>query len=160
MSRLKLVVVGCLFVPAACGTEAPEQEAVDTPETPTMELTPGPAFLALHRYNPVSDELNERLLADLASLNQAVADAGQPETGYQVWKVTGEQTGDHGYIIGSIWADRATYDAVHEHEAYTTAMAAIATLPSSRISRNCRKPLPRSPSKFSAGIRQSSSRTS
>jgi len=57
-------------------------------------------------------------LTFLDELNQAVASSGHPETQYRTWKVTGEQTGDYAYLFGSVWADRATYDTVHEHPNY------------------------------------------
>lgn len=85
----------------------------------------GSPFLALHLYNPVSDEANEQFLGFVSELNAAVASTGLSDTKYRVWKVTGEQSGDYGYLFGSTWADRATYDAVHEHDAYRAAIKRI-----------------------------------
>ena len=52
----------------------------------------------------------------LDEFSEVVARAGHPETRYRVWKVTGEQAGDHAYLFGSAWVDRDVYDAVHAHD--------------------------------------------
>ena len=122
MIRNILLPLGCLLMLAACATETPEPE-VAAPET--TEPVSGPPFLALHLYNPASDGAHQQLLSGLDELSQVVASSGHPETQYRVWKVTGEQTGDYGYAFGSVWADRATYDAVHEHDDYKAVMARV-----------------------------------
>lgn len=123
MTRRVLVLLGGFLVPAACGTEAPETEAAA--ESAPVATAAAPALLALHLYNPASEEAEARFIGGFRDLNQAIADAGHPETRYQAWKVTGEQAGDFAHLFGSIWTDRATYDAVHAHEAYTSAVAAL-----------------------------------
>ncbi len=122
MIRNILLPLGCLIMLAACATETetPEPEVV-APET--TETVSGPSFLALHLYNPASDDAHQQFLTNVDELNEVVASSGHPETQYRVWKVTGEQTGDYGYLFGSVWTDRATYDAVHEHDDYKAVMA-------------------------------------
>jgi quinol monooxygenase YgiN len=124
MNQRLLGVFGCIVLAAACG-EAPQPEATEAQPGTTVPATAGPSFLALHLYNPGSDSAHEELLGGLSDLNEAVAEAGHPETRYAVWRVTGEQAGDYAYLFGSVWADRSTYDAVHGHEAYTTVMSAL-----------------------------------
>lgn len=116
-----LLSLGGILVLAACATETPP-ETPETTEASEMAAPASPTFLALHLYNPASDDAHQQFLTFLDELSQAVASAGHPETRYRVWKVTGEQAGDHGYLFGSLWADRATYDAVHEHDAYKAVM--------------------------------------
>ena len=125
MTRRVLTLLGCLFVAAACDTGTPEPGTTDTGTAAAPDVASGPAFLTLHLYNPVSEAEHAQFLSNLTMLNRAVIEAGHPETQYTVWRVTGEQSGDHAYLFGSIWTDRAVYDAVHTHEAYLTATAAI-----------------------------------
>ncbi len=122
MIRRVLLPLGGILVLAACTTETPPETPETTEATEMAAPASGPTFLALHLYNPASDDAHQQFLTFLDELTQAVASAGHPETRYRVWKVTGEQTGDHGYLFGSLWADRATYDAVHEHDAYKAVM--------------------------------------
>ena len=126
MNTRLLFLFALFFGFSACASETPEPEAAETPEVTEMAEAPsGPPFLALHLYNPASDEAHQRFLGFLSELNEAVASTGQSNTQYRVWKVTGEPTGDYTYLFGSIWADRATYDAVHDHDAYKAVMARI-----------------------------------
>ena len=118
MIRRILMPLGCILVLVACATETPPEPAETTQAPEATEQAPGFSFLALHLYNPASDDAHQQLLAGLGELSQAVAGAGHPETRYRTWKVTGEQDGDFGHLFGSLWADRATYDAVHEHDDY------------------------------------------
>ena len=124
MTRRVLTLMGCLIVAAACA-ETPEPEATEDAVVATTEAASGPSFLALHLYNPPDEAAHQQFLAGFAGLNAAVAEAGHPETQYVAWKVSGDQEGDFGYLFGSVWADRATYEAVHGHEAYMAAMAAL-----------------------------------
>jgi hypothetical protein len=121
MTKSTFLPLGCILGLVACAPETPPEPAA-TAEAAAAPSS-GPTFLSLHLYNPPSDEAHQRLLTLLDELNQAVARAGHPETRYVVWKVTGEQAGEHSHLFGSVWADRATYDAVHEHEDYRAVMA-------------------------------------
>jgi len=125
MTRRFPVLLGCLLATAACGSDSPDTETTGARVAAPAEAATGPALMALHLYNPGSEEAHMQFVAGLSTLNQAVIDAGHPETAYQVWKVAGEQSGDYEYLFGSIWSNRAAYDAAHAHEAYTTAMAAL-----------------------------------
>jgi hypothetical protein len=125
MIRRILLPLGCILVLVACATETPP-EPTETTEAPEASAqAPGFSFLALHLYNPASDDAHQQFLTTLGELSQAVASAGHPETRYRVWKVTGEQSGDYGHLFGSLWADRATYDAVHEHDDYKAVMTPL-----------------------------------
>ena len=122
MIRRILLPLGCILVLAACATETPPEVAETTEPPETTESLSGPSFLSLHLYNPASDDAHQQFLASFGEFNQAVASSGHPETRYRAWKVTGEQTGDYGYLFGSVWTDRATYDAVHDHDDYKAVM--------------------------------------
>ncbi len=121
-SRLSLLVAIALAV--ACAGEAPEPEVPDAASAAAGPAA-GSALLALHRYNPTSDEAHLRFTEWLGELNAAVAAAGHPETQYRAWRVTGEQSGPYEYLFGSLWADRATYDHVHQSEGYLAVMAEV-----------------------------------
>jgi len=125
MIRKVLLLLGSVLMMTACGAETPAPEAVTEESAETTETASGPAFLALHLYNPASDDTHQEFLASLAELNEAVASSGHPETEYRAWKVTGEQAGDFGYLFGSVWTNRAAYDAAHEHDDYKAVMARI-----------------------------------
>ncbi len=78
----------------------------------------GPAFRTVHLFNLPSPETEAKLLGMLGEFNQLFTQLGYPNVQYRVWKVHGEQKGDYSYLWDSLWPDRATYDKVHEHEAY------------------------------------------
>jgi hypothetical protein len=125
MVRSSLLPLGCALALAAC-TPEPPPEPVETPETPETTAAPSAmTFLSVHLYNPASDEAHQQLLTTLAELNEVVASVGHPETRYGVWKVADEQAGGYSHRFGSVWADRATYDAVHEHADYRAVMARV-----------------------------------
>jgi len=113
---LILALAGCQGSSQEPADEAPADEAV-VPAEPD-----GVPFLALHLYNPASDEAHQQFLGLLSELNAAVLSTGLSDTQYRVWKVIGDQSGEHGYLFGSIWADRAAYDTVHAHPAYQAVM--------------------------------------
>jgi quinol monooxygenase YgiN len=125
MIRKILLPFGCILALVACATETPPEPAETTEAPEATEPASGPSLLALHLYNPASDDAHQQFLTGLGELSAAVASVGHPETRYRVWKVAGEQAGDHGHLFGSVWADRATYDAVHEHDDYKAVMAKL-----------------------------------
>jgi quinol monooxygenase YgiN len=125
MIRQILLPFGCILALVACATETPPEPAETTEAPEATEPASGPSLLALHLYNPASDDAHQQFLTGLGELSQAVASTGHPETRYRTWKVTGEQDGDYGYLFGSLWADRATYDAVHEHDDYTAVVTQL-----------------------------------
>ena len=95
------------------------QETADSSAVTTSAEEPAdPRFLALHLFNLPSADAEQQLLAMLADFNQMLTDIGLPETRYNVWKVTGDQSGAYTYLFGSVWANRAAYDEAHEHPDY------------------------------------------
>ena len=100
---------------------APGAPALDPPAT----APEAPRFAALHLIDLAEGVTAVDLADTLETLNEAVAEAGHPETRYLVWENTGERDTTYGHVFFSVWADRPTYDAVHEHEAWQTAADAI-----------------------------------
>ncbi len=124
MNSPRALLLTCLTLVAACAADAPEAETPSV-ETAVTAAQAGPTMLALHRYNPTSAQAHREFLGWLGELNVAVAAAGHPETQYRAWRVSGDQSGPYAYLFGSLWADRATYDAVHRSEGYLAVMAEV-----------------------------------
>ena len=61
-------------------------------------------------------------------MNRAIADSGHPNAGYRLWKVTGEQAGEYSYLWEGAWPDQATYDEIHEGEAWQKAAERVGPL--------------------------------
>lgn len=108
--RRAAFIFGIALVAAAAGAAAAHQVA----------RPPATALKTLHLFNiPPADE--PKLLAALADLNEAIAEAGYPQAGYRVWKVSGTQQGSHQYIWEGNWPDRNAYLAIHANDAYQRA---------------------------------------
>ncbi len=90
--------------------------AIASPLRPWESKTP--AYRAVHLLNLPSPEAEAKSLGILGEFNQMLAQLGYPNVQYRLWKVHGEQGGNYSYLWDSIWPDRATYDKVHEHEAW------------------------------------------
>ena len=99
----------------------PERDGPCRPVRKQIILDPKTAAEQLPRYFRALDffsgEAHQQFLRHMASLNTAVARTGLAQTEYLVWTVMGEQAGPFSHVYGSLWPDRATYDAVQEHEA-------------------------------------------
>jgi len=80
------------------------------------------ALKSHHLFNLPAGVTEAELAAAIQGMNRAVAESGHPEAGYRVWKVTGEQSGDYSYLWEGSWPDQATYDAIHENEAWNEAI--------------------------------------
>ena len=85
-----------------------------------QESAPREAFKAVHLVTLTSTEM-ATLLAALADLNTAVAEAGHPEIRYRLYKVVGKQVGNHNYMWESSWPSGAVYDRVHNSPAFQAA---------------------------------------
>jgi hypothetical protein len=109
------VLVGCLIGAAAFATGFATAGTAEE----------GPAIKSHHLLN-LPSELSEADLAEaLGKLNAGVAEAGYPEAGYSLWKVTGEQSGDYAYLWEGDWPSQEGYDAIHESESWQAAAEAI-----------------------------------
>ena len=86
----------------------------------------GPAIKSHHLLNLPSDVSEANLAEALGKLNAAVAEAGYPEAGYSLWKVTGEQAGEYAYLWEGDWPSQDDYDAIHESESWKAAWEATA----------------------------------
>lgn len=84
----------------------------------------GPAVKSLHLLN-LPDGITEADLAGaLNKVNRAIFEAGYHHSGYRLWKVAGEQTGDYAYMWEGNWPSEKGYQAIHELEAYQEAATA------------------------------------
>lgn len=93
--------------------------------SPPSTAPDAPRFAALHLID-LADGVTAVDFADtLETLNEAVVEAGHPETRYLVWENTGERDTTHDHVFFSVWADRPTYDAVHAHDAWQSAADAM-----------------------------------
>lgn len=77
----------------------------------------GPALKSLHLLNLPDGVSEEDLAAALTAMNKAIREAGH-HGGYRLWKVTGEQAGEYGYMWEGNWPSQEAYDAIHQLEAY------------------------------------------
>jgi hypothetical protein len=94
----------------------------------TAKQRVSPALKSHHLFNLPATITEAEFAAVLGDLNSAIAEAGYPEAGYRLWKVTGEQVGDYTYLWEGNWPSQAAYDTIHDHAAYA---AAIERIPSS-----------------------------
>ncbi|MBA2303665.1 MAG: hypothetical protein H0W08_13645 [Acidobacteria bacterium] len=85
-----------------------------------QEPPPKEAFKAVHLVTLTSTDL-ATLLASLADVNAAIAEAGHPETRYRLYKVVGKQAGHYNYMWESSWPSGAVYDRVHKSPAFQAA---------------------------------------
>jgi hypothetical protein len=88
---------------------------------PAQEPAPKEAFKTVHLVTLTADEVST-LLAALADLNAAVAQAGHPEIRYRLYKVAGKQAGNYNCMWETSWPGGAVYDAVHTSPAFQAVM--------------------------------------
>ncbi len=84
----------------------------------------GPAIKSVHLLNLPSDVSEADVAEALGKLNVAVAEAGYPEAGYRLWKVTGEQSGEYAYLWEGVWPSQDEYDVIHSGESWQAAFEA------------------------------------
>ena len=82
---------------------------------------PEPALKSHHLLNLPASVTEADLAAALGAMNAAVAEAGYPQAGYRLWKVTGEQAGDFAYLWEGNWPNQEAYDIIHSHPAWEAA---------------------------------------
>ena len=87
----------------------------------TATQSASPALKSHHLLNLPAGITEVEFAAVLSDLNSAIAEAGFPEAGYRLWKVTGEQVGDYAYLWEGNWPSQAAYDSIHNHAAYVAA---------------------------------------
>ena len=85
----------------------------------------GPTLKTVHLFNVASAAAEADLLGALDEMNQAIAQAGYPQSRYRVWKVQGDQQGSHAYLWESTWPDAAAYAKVHETQSYQRAFERV-----------------------------------
>ncbi len=110
------ILAGCLIGVAAFATGFATASTAED----------GPAIRSVHLLNLPSEVSEADLAEALGKLNAAVAEAGYPEAGYGLWKVTGEQSGEHAYLWEGVWPSQDGYDAIHESESWQAAWEATA----------------------------------
>ncbi len=80
-----------------------------------------PALKSHHLLNLPDGITEADVVAALSDANSAVAEAGYPEAGYRLWKVTGERDGRYSYLWEGNWPSQAAYDSIHNHAAVVAA---------------------------------------
>lgn len=108
------ILAGCLIGAVAFATGFATARAAEE----------GPAIKSVHLLNLPSDVSEADLAESLGKLNSGVAEAGYPEAGYSLWKVTGEQAGEYAYLWEGDWPSQEAYDAIHESESWQAATEA------------------------------------
>ena len=88
-----------------------------TAALPAQEPAPKEAFKTVHLVTLTAAEVST-LLAALADVNAAVAQAGHPEIRYRLYKVAGKQAGNYNYMWETSWPGGAVCDAVHTSPAF------------------------------------------
>ncbi len=81
---------------------------------------PSEGFKAVHLVS-LAPSQESSLLAALAEVNAAVAQAGHPDIQYRLYKVIGKQDGKYTHMWESTWPSGAVYDQVHKHAAFDAA---------------------------------------
>ena len=62
----------------------------------------------------------QQILEYFNQYNNAIAEIGYPDAGYQVWLVQ-EDTSDVTYMVEGHWPTQSVYDEIHEHQLYQEA---------------------------------------
>jgi len=114
MFSRKSILAGCLISAAAF--------AAGFATASTAEE--GPAIRSVHLLNLPSDVSEADVAEALGKLNAAVVEAGYPEAGYGLWKVTSEQSGEYAYLWEGVWPSQDDYDAIHGSESWQAAFEA------------------------------------
>jgi len=83
---------------------------------------PEPALKSHHLMNLLASVTEADLAAALSAMNAGVAEAGYPDAGYRLWKVTGEQAGKFAYLLEGNWPNQEAYDIIHDHPAFRAAV--------------------------------------
>jgi hypothetical protein len=91
----------------------------------TATQSVSPALKSHHLFNLPAGITEADFVAVLRDMNSAVAEAGYPEAGYRLWKVTGEQAGEYAYLWEGNWPSQAAYDSIHNHAAYVAAADSV-----------------------------------
>ena len=107
MLRRAILVPVCLAVLLMVGVAA------------TQSVSPN---LKSHHLFNLPDSITEAdVIAALREVNSAVAEAGYPDAGYLLWKVTGEQSGEYIYLWEGNWPNQEAYRSIHDDPAWLNA---------------------------------------
>ena len=107
MFRRALLVPACLAVLLVGGIAATQSAS--------------PALKSHHLFNLPAGITEADVVAAFREVNLAVAEAGYPDAGYRLWKVTGEQAGEYTYLWEGSWPNLEAYRSIHDHPAYLAA---------------------------------------
>ena len=105
MRRRTFVVPACLAALLVAGVAA--------------TIPASPALKSHHLINLPASITEADVVEAFHDINAIIAEAGYPEAGYRLWKVTGEQTGEYTYLWEGNWPSQAAYDSIHAIPAYT-----------------------------------------
>ena len=108
MLRRMVLVPACLAVLLVVGVAATQSAS--------------PALKSHHLFNLPDGTTESDILTAFREVNSAVAEAGYPDAGYRLWKVTGEQAGEYTYIWEGSWPNQEAYRNIHDHPAWLAAI--------------------------------------
>lgn len=119
MIRMVNVWVLCALV-ASVG-RAEEKKAEPQPNDPPLKT--------VHLLNLPDGVTESDLGAVLIDVNQAIAKAGYPESGYRFWKIkSSNEKMEYQYLWEGNWPSQAGYDAIHKLDAFRAAWKAHSEL--------------------------------
>jgi hypothetical protein len=78
-----------------------------------------PALKSHHLLNLPVSITEADVVEAFTYVNSAIAEAGYPDAGYRLWKVTGEQAGEYTYLWEGNWPSQSAYDSIHNLSVYT-----------------------------------------
>ena len=99
----------------------------------SQQAAPREAFKAVHLVSLTADDVTT-LLSAISDVNAVLASAGHPEIRYRLYKVVGQQAGDHAYMWESSWPSGAVYDDIHKNPEFLAAVKKHPIIERSRTS--------------------------
>ncbi len=94
-------------------------------QVPVNSNDPTPSLKTVHFFNLTWDAEETFLVEALQLLNSAIEEAGYPDAGYRLWKVSTWREGRYAYLMEGIWPDQATYDTIHASSAWLAAQERV-----------------------------------
>jgi ketosteroid isomerase-like protein len=92
---------------------------------------PAPATLkSVHLVNVAPGSTQEDVVEIFTALNAGIQEAGYPDAGYSLWKIGEAEEPDTApigsdYFLEGLWPDQATYDQIHQAEAFQAAIESV-----------------------------------
>jgi hypothetical protein len=77
----------------------------------------GPALMSIHLIN-VPSAKEQEMAHIMTEFNKLFSILGFPEVKYQLWRVSGNQSGAYTHVWNSVWPNQDAYDKVHQNDDY------------------------------------------